>query len=105
MTVLNALLHIVWVYPYRQNISFNFVIQNVLIHEYSRYTTTFYTSFAQDTHQTGNDKIVFICKSPKLRRGSFQNPAVFLQLLIFNKMPPTQLRVYFVTERYVFPSQ
>jgi hypothetical protein len=31
-----------------KNISFNFIIQNVLIHDYSRYTTTFYTSFAQD---------------------------------------------------------
>ena len=29
-----------------KNVSFNFIIQNVLIHDYSRYTTTFYTFFA-----------------------------------------------------------
>jgi len=46
-----------------KNISFNStsIIQNVLIHDYARYTTNFYTSFAQDTQQTHNEKAVFIC--------------------------------------------
>jgi hypothetical protein len=77
MTVLNALLHIVWVYPYRQNISLYFTIQNVLIHEYSRYTTTFYTSLAQDTQQTHNEKVVFICKSQNYEGVPFKTPQCF----------------------------
>ena len=37
-----------------KNISFSFIIQNVLIHDYSRYTTTFYTSIVHGSVHRNN---------------------------------------------------